>query len=292
MQRTDPRRPFSAERRRRQPLNGQRIEGANGGRAPLDHVLGSIARIEVLLGLPGAAANPGGQPPTAAPRRRYSVERHRIEAEESGAVERLDLIRQALEAPPPANGAAAPAVGEADPTDHGDDRWGADVTAETRERRLHETQVQIALIRSDAHAGVGLEAAAAETAAIVETTEAAANVILDSVEHIERVMEQIRVTSKDVSVHERLDEIQQSASRIVAATNFQDLTGQRASKVRKTLEFVDRRVAQITEIWGEAAFEGIALPPPEDPDPDRDSLHGPQAEGEGLSQDDIDALFD
>ncbi len=278
MQPTDPWRPFSAERRRR-PLEGTPIEGTDGGRAFLDRVLGSIARIEVLLGLPGGAANSDGQPPN----RRYSVERHSIEPQESGAVERLDLIRQALE---------APAVEETDPTDHRDDHWGADVTAGTRERRLHETQVQIALIRSDAHAGVGLEAAATETVAIVETTEAAANLILDSVEHIERLMERVRVTSKDVWVHERLDEIQEIASRIVAATNFQDLTGQRASKVRQTLEFVDRRVARITEIWGEAAFEGIALPPPEDRDPDRALLNGPQAEGEGLSQDDIDALFD
>ncbi len=286
----DPRRPFSAERRR-QPLNGTPIEGVDGSRAFLDHVLGSIARIDVVLGIPGAAADADGQPPSPAPRQRYSVERHRIEPQESGAVERLDLIRQALEAPPPASNAAAPAVEAADPTEHRDDRWGADVTAEEGERRLHETQVQIALIRSDAHAGVGLEAAAAETAAIVETTEKSANVILDSVEHIERVMAEIRVTSKDAWVHERLDEIQESASRIVAATGFQDLTGQRASKVRQTLEFVDRRVARITEIWGEAAFEGIA-PPPEDQDPDRALLNGPQAEGEGLSQDDIDALFD
>lgn len=289
MQPTDPRRPFSAERRR--PLNGTPIEGANGSRATLDQVLGSIARIEVALGIPGAAADAGGQPPTAAPRQRYSVERHDIEPQESGAVERLDRISQALEASPPANGAAAPAAEAADPTDHRYDRWGAEVTAEEHERRLHETQVQIALIRSDAHAGVGLEAAAAETAAIVETTEDSANVILDSAEHIEQIMEENRVTSKDVSVHERLDDIQEIVTRIVAATNFQDLTGQRASKVRQTLEFVAQRVAQITEIWGEPAFEGMA-PPPEDADPDRALLNGPQAAGEGLSQDDIDALFD
>lgn len=292
MQHTDPRRPFSVERRRRKPLNGTRIEAVDGGRASLDQVLGSIARIEVVLGLPGGAADAGAEPPSPAPRRRYSVERHRIEPEESGAVQRLDLIRQALEASTPANGAASPAAEAGDPTDHRDHRPGADEAAAEGERRLQETQVQIALIRSDAHAGGGLEAAAAEIAAIVETTEESANVILDSVEHIERVMAAIRGASKDLSVHRRLDEIQQSASRIVAATNFQDLTGQRASKVRKTLEFVDRRVAQMAEIWGAAAFEGIVLPPPEDPDPDRDSLHGPQAEGEGLSQDDIDALFD
>ncbi len=291
MQPTDPRRPYSAERRWRQPRNGTPVEGATCSRASLDHVLRSIARIEVVLGIPGAAAIPDGQPPTAAPRQRYSIERHRIEPQESGAVERLDRIRQALEASPPANGAAAPAVEKADSTDHRDDGWGADVTAEDRQRRLHETQVQIALIRSDAHAGVGLEAAAAETTAIVETTEAAANVILDLVEDSERIMEEIRVTSKDVSVHERLDDIQDIATHIVTATSFQDLTGQRASKVRQTLEFVDQRVARITEIWGEAAFEGMA-PPPEDADPDRALLNGPQAEGEGLSQDDIDAMFD
>ncbi len=291
MQPIEPRRPFSAERRWQEPLNGTPIEGAGGGREFIDKVLRSIARIEVVLGIPGAAANPDCQPPTAAPRKCYSVERQRIEPAQSGAVERLNLIRQALEASPPVNGATTPAVEADNPTDHRGDRWGIDVTAEEAARRLHETQVQIALLRSDAHAGVGLEAAAAETAAIVETTEKSANVILDSVEGIERIMEEVRMSSKDVSVHERLDDIQEIANRIIAATSFQDLTGQRASKVRQTLEFVDQRVARITEIWGEAAFEGIA-PPPEEEDPDHDLLHGPQAEGEGLSQDDIDALFD
>jgi len=244
MQRSELRRPFSAERRHRQPLNGTRVEGAEIDRTWSRQVLESIARIEDLLGLPGAV-----------PGRCFSAERSRVAPDHAGALQRLHRIHAALGAAPPTDGEV---------TAFPQDGAATDADAAERERRMHETQVQIAHIRSDPAAG-DLKAAVAQTAAIVETTEEAANAILDSVEQIERVMEEIRVTTKDISLHERLDEIQEGATRIVAATNFQDLTGQRAGKVHRTLEFVDQRLAQIADIWGPTAFEDLA-PAPADQD--------------------------
>jgi hypothetical protein len=49
--------------------------------------------------------------------------------------------------------------------------------------------------------------------------------------------------------------------------------------------FIEDRIAAIIGIWGEEAFAGIAVEEPEHPE-------GPQLEGQGISQDDIDALFD
>jgi chemotaxis protein CheZ len=79
------------------------------------------------------------------------------------------------------------------------------------------------------------------------------------------------------------------------ACGFQDLTGQRIKKVVNTLHYMERRVAAMVEIWGvetgTATTEIVAMAE-DDVRPDKELLHGPQAKGEGVSQADIDALFD
>jgi chemotaxis protein CheZ len=82
--------------------------------------------------------------------------------------------------------------------------------------------------------------------------------------------------------------------RIFEASNFQDLAGQRISKVLTTLKFVEERIAHMMEIWGgidafkdytDAALaarkHGSVL------------LNGPKLEGDSghASQDDIDRIF-
>ena len=81
---------------------------------------------------------------------------------------------------------------------------------------------------------------------------------------------------------------------ILMACGFQDLTGQRIKKVVNTLHYMERRVASMVEIWGieagTATTEIVAMAEG-DERPDKELLHGPQAEGAGVSQADIDALF-
>lgn len=85
---------------------------------------------------------------------------------------------------------------------------------------------------------------------------------------------------------------------IFEACNFQDITGQRITKVVGALKFIEERVAGMMDIWGGANGLAAFAPEPEMPDetPETDEsslLNGPaleEADGHA-SQDDIDALF-
>ena len=81
--------------------------------------------------------------------------------------------------------------------------------------------------------------------------------------------------------------------RIYEACNFQDLTGQRISKVVKTLAFVEERVANMMAIWGEAELATLPLPPSIEKQDEGLDLHGPAQAGasDSVSQADIDKLF-
>jgi chemotaxis protein CheZ len=82
--------------------------------------------------------------------------------------------------------------------------------------------------------------------------------------------------------------------KIFEACNFQDLTGQRITKVVRALSFIEERVEAMMGVWNKREFETMPLPPgmaAKDGDLD---LHGPnkvdQSKGM-ISQADIDALF-
>ncbi len=60
----------------------------------------------------------------------------------------------------------------------------------------------------------------------------------------------------------------------------------------ETVRFIEQRVIAMIDIWGVQAFEDLPLPNRETLDEDEDLLNGPQLENQGISQADIDALFD
>ena len=82
-------------------------------------------------------------------------------------------------------------------------------------------------------------------------------------------------------------------SNIFTACSFQDLTGQRTSKVINALRYIEQRVNAMIAIWG---VEGVK-PNTDIPDaftdkrPDAHLLNGPALDGYGVSQSDVDALF-
>jgi chemotaxis protein CheZ len=137
--------------------------------------------------------------------------------------------------------------------------------------------------------------AASELDEIVSATEDATNSILDSSEAITAHCEAILSEIGDLDViAPRLHDVNDQVARIMEACNFQDITGQRISKVVRTLEFIEDRIKTIVEDWGRDAFLDLPLPDDEGPAEDDEShlLNGPQLQNKGLSQDDIDSLFD
>ena len=89
-------------------------------------------------------------------------------------------------------------------------------------------------------------------------------------------------------------EIQDRVVKVFEACNFQDITGQRISKVVNTWKFIEGHVDQMMAIWGgiDAFKEFIPEAPPEKTGDDA-LLNGPKLDDDAghVSQDDIDALF-
>jgi chemotaxis protein CheZ len=131
--------------------------------------------------------------------------------------------------------------------------------------------------------------------AIVENTEAASNTILESVEEIDAIVSQMR-RDGDAARNSVCDQITVRINQVFEACSFQDLTGQRITRVVKSLAFVEARVNSMVRMWGKDELarvvgdialdqEGVK------PDKDLDLLHGPQRASEAITQADIDKLF-
>ena len=82
-----------------------------------------------------------------------------------------------------------------------------------------------------------------------------------------------------------------ATTMIYEACSFQDLTGQRITKVVSALKAIDDRVARICELLDLKAEDAAAAPEPE-PDDDSRLLNGPAMPDAAMSQDDIDRILD
>ena len=177
-----------------------------------------------------------------------------------------------------------------------DDQGDEDIVVFANDReRIDGTLAEIAVLRQSGGDGLDrLSAAGKELDAVVDATEAATNAILFASEVIERVIDDLQAHSAtNPLLNELLSEAQQALGGIYEASSFQDITGQRITKVVSALRFVDERIARLESIWN---AEEIALPEPaddaEEDDDESHLLNGPQLEGQALDQAAIDALFD
>ena len=160
---------------------------------------------------------------------------------------------------------------------------------------IDKTKREIAAIKHPLSDDDPVVSASTQLDAIVDATEGATEDILDANEKIEDLVKRMVATDPDNGDLVGLgEEIGGHLVRMMEACSFQDITGQRVTKVVKTLSFIEERVAAIIGIWGPAAFESIPIDSsqPDEEKSDEQLLNGPQLENEGISQDDIDALFD
>ena len=159
---------------------------------------------------------------------------------------------------------------------------------------IHRAKVQIASLRHPKAQDDRLVSATSELDAIVKDTEMATHTILESAEQIDDLTMTLKNSAPSDFVADHVEQIAFIVTKIFEACNFQDITGQRINKVVSTLEFVEERVHNMISIWGEDAFAELPVPEVEEESrpEDADLLNGPQLEGEGISQDDIDKLFE
>lgn len=128
--------------------------------------------------------------------------------------------------------------------------------------------------------------------AIVQATEDATNTIMESVEKNEALITGLRESIAEQAHLDVLDQVMENDMAIIEACSFQDITGQRVQKVMKSVAFIETRVNALIDIWGRANIEGSESDIEDTRTDDEKLLRGPALEGEAISQDDIDKMFD
>jgi chemotaxis regulatin CheY-phosphate phosphatase CheZ len=134
--------------------------------------------------------------------------------------------------------------------------------------------------------------ATSELDAIVISTERASFEILNAAERLLELTGRLRQENADPEICALIDS---EVSNIFTACSFQDLTGQRTSKVVNALRYIEQRINAMIGIWGEDRSGGGGAAVADDfvdTRPDAHLLNGPQLDGLGVSQADVDSMFD
>jgi chemotaxis protein CheZ len=146
------------------------------------------------------------------------------------------------------------------------------------------TKAEIATIKPDADQHGKFGEATEELDSIVQATETATSEILAAAEQVQEIAWTLREQGLDPMVCDTLDA---RATEIYTACSFQDLTGQRTSKVIEVMRYLEGRINAMIDIWGlrgtmsaeaEVAAEASQA----------DALSGPVRPGYGLDQSGVD----
>lgn len=160
---------------------------------------------------------------------------------------------------------------------------------------IHRTKREIATLYRGEYQGIKISRMTNELGAIVEGTEQATENILHAAEQIDNDAADLLAALKKSANHASASDIRDQVVKIFEACNFQDLTGQRISKVLTAFTFIEERVDRMMEIWGGLeSFKEMELDPSCTRNENEALLNGPALEDDVdiASQDDIDALFD
>ena len=159
-------------------------------------------------------------------------------------------------------------------------------------RMIGRAKIEIASIKHPSENDDRMQLAASELDAIVVATEASTEDVLGASEQIEIYVRKITGRHPDDQELGALGEqIANEIIKIFEACNFQDITGQRTTKVIKTIRFIEEKILALIDIWGVDAFLDLPVSHP-GVDGDDALMNGPQRENEGITQDEINALFD
>jgi chemotaxis protein CheZ len=159
---------------------------------------------------------------------------------------------------------------------------------------INRTKQEIAAVHLTGFQGPEMARVTNELDAIVGGTESATEQILSNAEEIDQMASTLAARLKNDQNQQLIADVQERVIKIFEACNFQDLTGQRITKVVSTLKFIETHILRMMEIWGGLdAFRDIEAEKMVKPDGDAGLLNGPKIEGDAghASQDDIDALF-
>jgi len=159
---------------------------------------------------------------------------------------------------------------------------------------INRTKEEIAVLHGTSFSGAEMSKVTGELGAIVGGTEEATDQILAAAEAIDQAASAL---AKGISADQQDRMVADISERVISifeACNFQDLTGQRISKVMNTMKFIEHHINVMMDIWGGVdAIKAHAPAILDTREGDAKLLNGPKLDGdEGhASQNDIDALF-
>lgn len=154
---------------------------------------------------------------------------------------------------------------------------------------LQKIRKELAALKpdSDNHFGSMSE----ELDEVVSATEGATNTIMESCEGIDALMGQASGLTADPALTAVFTGVTERINTIFEACSFQDITGQRISKVVNSLKFVEERVNAIVLTWGRDELAKVVVEIKEEKDEYKRYLNGPQLSGQGIDQAKVDELL-
>ncbi|HVP84984.1 MAG TPA: protein phosphatase CheZ [Rhizomicrobium sp.] len=144
---------------------------------------------------------------------------------------------------------------------------------------IRNTRTEIGALRPGEPEASMLSSSADELEEIVAETARAANEIMGAAETIETLCGKVDSEASDVLLS--------AVTRIYEASAFQDITGQRITKVVRALQHIEEKLTALVAICDESIDA-----PRKAKTGDESLLNGPQLAKNASSQTDIDKLFD
>jgi chemotaxis protein CheZ len=144
---------------------------------------------------------------------------------------------------------------------------------------IRVTRSEIGALRADGGNAQMFSTTTDELEEIVTETARATNRIMDAAETVEKVAASLEPRPASA--------LMGAVTSIYEASAFQDITGQRITKIVRALQSLEEKLASLASAFG--PLDGTAVT--SKPEGDAALLNGPQLEKSAASQTDIDALF-
>ena len=157
-------------------------------------------------------------------------------------------------------------------------------------RTIAAAKAEIAALQVDDINASQIPSATDELDAIVAHTASATEIILEVCETLDHVGGELAKEAASPRATEAATELQNATTRIYEACSFQDITGQRITKVVATLKTIEAKVGNIIKAFGGRRDEVAAQLAPPSPS-DGVPMHGPQLPAMAMDQSDIDKLL-
>jgi len=155
-------------------------------------------------------------------------------------------------------------------------------------RTIAAAKIEIAALKVDDINVSHIPSATDELDAIVTHTAAATDSILEVCETLDNVSDALGKDQSSSLCGDAATKLQEATTRIYEACSFQDITGQRITKVVSTLKTIEAKVGSIIAAFGNRR-DGVVPEPPPDEAPTL--LNGPQLAANAMDQSDIDKLL-